>query len=100
VFSNGGGSPQSVNVENVKETKFFVIRNEKDGSGHYYVDDVTPTTGIDYLHSTSTPQRSTLRVYSIDGRLVRTMPAGTAESDALNTLPRGIYVVNGKKVVK
>ena len=100
VFSNGGGSPQSVNVENVKETKFFVIRNEKDGSGHYYVDDVTPTTGIDYLRSTSTPQRSTLRVYSIDGRLVRTMPAGTAESDALNTLPRGIYVVNGKKVVK
>ncbi len=100
VFSNGGGSPQSVNVENVKETKFFVIRNEKNGSGHYYVDDVTPTTGIDYLRSTSTPQRSTLRVYSIDGRLVRTMPAGTAESDALNTLPRGIYVVNGKKVVK
>lgn len=100
VFSNGDGSPQSVNVENVKETKFFVIRNEKDGSGHYYVDDVTPTTGIDYLRSTSTPQRSTLRVYSIDGRLVRTMPAGTAESDALNTLPRGIYVVNGKKVVK
>lgn len=100
VFSNGSGSPQSVNVENVKETKFFVIRNEKDGSGHYYVDDVTPTTGIDYLRSTSTPQRSTLRVYSIDGRLVRTMPARTAESDALNTLPRGIYVVNGKKVVK
>lgn len=100
VFSNGSGSPQSVNVENVKTDKFFVIRNQKDGSGHYYVDDVTPTTGIDYLRSTSTPQRSTLRVYSIDGRLVRTMPAGTAESDALNTLPRGIYVVNGKKVVK
>ena len=100
VFSNGSGSPQSVDINNVKTDKFFVIRNEKDGSGHYYVDDVTPTTGIDYLRSTSTPQRSTLRVYSIDGRLVRTMPAGTAESDALNTLPRGIYVVNGKKVVK
>ncbi len=100
VFSNGSGSPQSVDINNVKTDKFFVIRNEKDGSGHYYVDDVTPTTGIDYLRSTSTPQRSTLRVYSIDGRLVRTMPAGTAESDALNTLPRGIYVVNRKKVVK
>ncbi len=100
VFSNGSGSPQSVDINNVKTDKFFVIRNEKDGSGHYYVDDVTPTTGIDYLRSTSTPQRSTLRVYSIDGRLVRTMPAGTAESDVLNTLPRGIYVVNGKKVVK
>jgi alpha-amylase len=100
VFSKGSGSPQSVDINNVKTDKFFVIRNEKDGSGHYYVDDVTPTTGIDYLRSTSTPQRSTLRVYSIDGRLVRTMPAGTAESDALNTLPRGIYVVNGKKVVK
>lgn len=100
VFSNGGGSPQSVNVENVKETKFFVIRNEKDGKGNYYVDDVTPTSGIDYLRSTLNPQRAALNVYSIDGRLVRTMPAGASESDALNSLPRGIYIVNGKKVVK
>ena len=100
VFSNGGGSPQSVNVENVKETKFFVIRNEKDGKGKYYVDDVTPTSGIDYLRSTLNPQRAALNVYSIDGRLVRTMPAGASESDALNSLPRGIYIVNGKKVVK
>ena len=100
VFSNGSGSPQSVNVENVKETKFFVIRNEKDGKGNYYVDDVTPTSGIDYLRSTLNPQRAALNVYSIDGRLVRTMPAGASESDALNSLPRGIYIVNGKKVVK
>ena len=100
VFSNGDGSPQSVNVENVKETKFFVIRNEKDGAGHYYVDDVTPTSGIDYLRSTLNPQRAALNVYSIDGRLVRTMPAGASESDALNSLPHGIYIVNGKKVVK
>ena len=100
VFSNGEGSPQSVDVNNVKETKFFVIRNEKDGAGHYYVDDVTPTSGIDYLRSTLNPQRAALNVYSIDGRLVRTMPAGASESDALNSLPRGIYIVNGKKVVK
>ena len=100
VFSNGGGSPQSVDVNNVKETKFFVIRNEKDGDGHYYVDDVTPTSGIDYLRSTLNPQRAALNVYSIDGRLVRTMPAGASESDALNSLPHGIYIVNGKKVVK
>ena len=100
VFSNGEGSPQSVDVNNVKETKFFVIRNEKDGKGKYYVDDVTPTSGIDYLRSTLNPQRAALNVYSIDGRLVRTMPAGASESDALNSLPRGIYIVNGKKVVK
>ena len=100
VFSNGSGSPQSVDINNVKDTKFFVIRNEKDGAGHYYVDDVTPTSGIDYLRSTLNPQRAALNVYSIDGRLVRTMPAGASESDALNSLPRGIYIVNGKKVVK
>ena len=100
VFSNGSGSPQSVNVENVKETKFFVIRNEKDGADCYYVDDVTPTSGIDYLRSTLNPQRAALNVYSIDGRLVRTMPAGASASDALNSLPHGIYIVNGKKVVK
>jgi hypothetical protein len=61
---------------------------------------VTPTSGIDYLRSTLNPQRAALNVYSIDGRLVRTMPAGASASDALNSLPRGIYIVNGKKVVK
>lgn len=100
VFSNGSGSPQSVDITNVRETKYFVIRNEKDGAGHYYVDDVTTTTGIDYLRATPNTQQSATRIYTVDGRLLRSVPAGASASDAINSLPRGIYVVNGKKVVK
>lgn len=100
VFSNGSGSPQSVDVNNVQDTKYFVIRNQKDGAGHYYVDDVTATTSIDYLRSTLNPQSSTLKIYTIDGRLLRSVPAGASVNDAINSLPRGIYIVNGKKVVK
>ena len=100
VFSNGTGTPQSVDVNNVQDTKYFVIRNQKDGAGHYYVDDVTATTSIDYLRSTLNPQSSTLKIYTVDGRLLRSIPAGASASDAINSLPRGIYIVNGKKVVK
>ena len=100
VFSNGSGSPQSVDVNNVQDTKYFVIRNQKDGAGHYYVDDVTATTSIDYLRSTLNPQTSNLKIYTVDGRLLRSVPAGASVNDAINSLPRGIYIVNGKKIVK
>lgn len=100
VFSNGSGSPQSVDVNNVQDTKYFVIRNQKDGAGHYYVDDVTATTSIDYLRSTLNLQTSNLKIYTVDGRLLRSVPAGASVNDAINSLPRGIYIVNGKKVVK
>ena len=100
VFTYSKDGPQSVDVNNVQDTKYFVIRNQKDGAGHYYVDDVTATTSIDYLRSTLNPQSSTLKIYTIDGRLLRSVPAGASVNDAINSLPRGIYIVNGKKVVK
>lgn len=100
VFTYSKDGPQSVDVNNVQDTKYFVIRNQKDGAGHYYVDDVTATTSIDYLRSTLNPQLSTLKIYTVDGRLLRSIPAGASASDAINSLPRGIYIVNGKKVVK
>ncbi len=100
VFTYSKDGPQSVDVNNVQDTKYFVIRNQKDGAGHYYVDDVTATTSIDYLRSTINPQPSTLKIYTVDGRLLRSVPAGASVNDAINSLPRGIYIVNGKKVVK
>ena len=100
VFTYSKDGPQSVDVNNVQDTKYFVIRNQKDGAGHYYVDDVTATTSIDYLRSTLNPQLSTLKIYTVDGRLLRSIPVGASASDAINSLPRGIYIVNGKKVVK
>ena len=38
-----------------------------------------------------------VNVYGIDGRIVR---SNVSAADALNGLPRGIYVVGGKKVLK
>lgn len=53
----------------------------------------TPT-GIDGISSV-TPENTD--VYSITGVLLR---KGTTAGNALNTLPGGIYIVNGKKVIK
>lgn len=100
VFSNGSGSPQSVDVENVTTTKFFVVRNEKDAQDHYLVEDVSSVSSIEWINTVTDNQSSPLNVYTTDGRLLRRLPAGTSESDALNSLPRGMYIVNGKKLVK
>lgn len=100
VFSNGNGSPQSVDVENVNATKFFVIRNEKNAQGHYLIDDVSSASSVECINTVTDNQSSPLNVYTTDGRLLRRLPAGTSESDALNSLPRGMYIVNGKKLVK
>ena len=100
VFSNGNGSPQSVDVENVNTTKFFVIRNDKNAQGHYLIDDVSSASSIECINTVTDNQSSPLNVYTTDGRLLRRLPAGTSESDALNSLPRGMYIVNGKKLVK
>ena len=40
------------------------------------------------------------RVYTIDGHLLRVLPAGTSINDALNQLGHGVYIINGKKVTK
>ncbi len=100
VFSNGNGSPQSVDVENVNATKFFVIRNEKNAQGHYLIDDVSSASSVECINTVTDNQSSPLNVYTTDGRLLLRLPAGTSESDALNSLPRGMYIVNGKKLVK
>lgn len=41
-----------------------------------------------------------MNVYTIDGRLVRSLGTGVTTSEALDGLEKGIYIVGGKKVVK
>ena len=41
-----------------------------------------------------------LKVYTIDGHLLRVLPAGTTANEALNQLRHGLYLINGKKYVK
>ena len=93
VFSANSGSPQTVNVENVNTDKYFEIINEKDGN-NYRVNDVTSTyTAIQTIQA-ERPVSGAMNVYTLDGRLVR-----TSGDNTLDGLPRGVYIVNGKKVV-
>ena len=43
------------------------------------------------------PAENTHDIYTIDGRLIR---KNTTLSDAFRTLPKGVYVINGRKVIK
>lgn len=86
VFSTGTGSPQTVNVENISEDKFFEIINEKDGN-NYKVNDVTSEyTGIEAV--LTTPSYKDNVIYDLQGRKM-----------SKDQLKKGLYIVNGKKVV-
>lgn len=52
----------------------------------------TPTT----IHAVTTTTGRGYNVYSVQGTMVRTC---ATYQDAVNSLPRGIYIVNGRKVV-
>ena len=94
VFSTGTGSPQTVDVTNVSQTSYFEILTDKDSEGKYKVKDVTSShTGI---RAISADAQESTKVYTLDGRLVRTAPKG---SDALSGLAKGIYIVNKKKFI-
>ena len=43
------------------------------------------------------PREATHDIYSIDGRLIRKQ---TTLREALRSLPKGVYVINGRKMVK
>lgn len=91
VFSTNSGSPQTVDINNVTTDKYFEISTTQT-DGKYTVNDVTETvTGINEIEST-TPNYNN-KVYTIDGRVVR-------DHYDLNTLPHGIYIYKGKKIVK
>ena len=92
VFSTGSGNPQTVDVSNIADDRFFEISTQKDGD-KYLVNDVTST----YLPSGIKPiinydSDASGNVYSLDGRLVRT-------DGKLKNLPKGIYIVNKKKII-
>ena len=91
VFSTGSGSPQTVDVTNVTKDKFFEISTTKNSEGKYLVDDVTESysSGISPVF---TETISDGKVYSLDGRLVRT-------DGSLQQLPKGIYIVGKRKIV-
>ena len=99
VFSTGTGSPQTVDINNVTTDKFFEISAEKDGTKHKVNDVTSSYTAIEL--TTVEPASTTLvKVYTIDGHLLRVLPAGTTVNEALNQLGHGLYLINGRKYVK
>ena len=76
IFSGGG--------EQTADLKFT--------NGGYYTKDGNQAV-VTGIASTPTIQLPTTYIYTLDGRR---LPMGTS----VNSLPRGVYIVNGKKVVK
>ena len=82
IFSNQG-SPQTTDL-NFKNGGYYTKKG---------LFDVVAPTGI---RSVNADAEGLTKVYTLDGRLVRTAPKG---SDALSGLAKGIYIVNKKKFI-
>ena len=83
VFSTGTGTPQTIDVTDVNEDKYYVITTSSLQS-KYVVEDVTEAVGV------NTPQTQTTDddvIYDISGRRVVGEPSN------------GIYIKGGKKIV-
>jgi alpha-amylase len=85
VFSTGSGSPQTVDINNVSTTKFYEIATQKEGDKHLVTDVTGSHTGIDQIMN-SRQSTANSKIYDLQSRRV-------------NNMQRGIYIVNGKKVV-
>ena len=83
IFSNHG-SPQTadMNFEN---------------AGYYNEDGIVGIVGSQTaIHSAKADNDGLIKVYSLDGRLLRT---AKDSREATTGLPKGIYIVNNKKLV-
>lgn len=86
VFSTNTGSPQTVDINNIREDAYFEISTAMDG-GKYLVNDLTSElTAIDRVAFSSTDDAP---VYNMQGQKMQPSSA----------LPKGIYIRGGKKYV-
>lgn len=86
VFSTNTGSPQTVDINNIREETYFEISTAMDG-GKYLVNDLTKeVTAIDRVALSPTDDTP---VYNLQGQKMQ--PS--------STLPKGIYIRGGKKYV-
>ncbi len=100
VFAEKDGV-QTVNVSGVTATSYFEIQPETDDQGHYLVKDVTSEqpTAIAGVVAGGIQSAVPTTVVSLDGRTVRRFATAVSMQEALQGVAKGIYVVNGKKVV-
>lgn len=98
IFDKGSSNDQTVDIGPISEDTYFELSANKT-NGKYTVTDVTSiVSGIDSpIYETT--DNGPLKVYSANGMLLRTMSKGTKAVEALSGMPKGLYIINGKKVV-
>src|SRR5574344_228023 len=101
IFDQGSNAAQTEDILGISGDKYYVLSSTTDANNKYTVTDVTSTitsgigtTTADNDDSATKP----VRVMTIDGRLLRTMPIGTSTKDATAGLSKGVYIVNEKKI--
>ncbi|MDD6437796.1 MAG: chitobiase/beta-hexosaminidase C-terminal domain-containing protein, partial [Prevotella sp.] len=81
VFSTGSGTPQTEDVNNIRQTSFILVSAATDSKGHYRCN--VTATGISAIKSTGTKDNW----YTLQGVRVKA------------PTQKGIYIRNGHKVV-
>ena len=95
VFSTGNGSPQTVDVNDIRTDAFCEVSTTQDG-GKYLVN---TTTGINEPVYDDSSWAFKPYIYTLDGRMICQVQKGEDLTLIIKSLPKGIYVVNGKKVI-
>lgn len=89
VFSTGSGNPQTVDITNISNDAFFVIKKTVNADGKYEVSDVTDNyTGIEGIQGSEVKVPSD-EVYDLTGR-----PLSRGRQT------KGVHIRNGRLVVK
>ena len=100
IFNQGSNAGQTVDIGPINEDKYYEVSATMT-SGKYTVTDVTSTiTGIDNPTIDNAISNKPVKVYSIGGQLVRVMPVGTSVTQAMLSLDKGVYIINGRKYVR
>lgn len=94
VFSNGTSTTasqnQTVDVNNITDNAFYEISSTRNGENKFLVSDVSGQHTV--INLTTAQEKETKSIYDLQGRR-------WANSETNASLPRGIYIRNGKKVV-
>lgn len=99
IFNNGNGKPQTVDITGINTDRWFTLGMAENGK--YNVNDVTNRySGIAQPVVGTPAQQGPATVYSIDGRALYRLSPVEKVSDALEKLPHGLYIVNGRKIVR
>ncbi len=99
IFDKGSSNDQTVDIGPISKDTYFELSANKT-NGKYTVTDVTDamTSGID-APAHEAMHNGPTRVYSVNGQLLRTLQKGASAAEAIRDMPKGVYIINGKKFV-